>query len=116
MDAAGKIAAELAEGQVDAIMGFFHDQGPTIEAKTGKEVDYLLYADSGLNCSATGFVVNERRCRTRRGPGAGKLVAATQKSWAEAAKDAAGAADGDGRNGRQRAAARRCCSSSSSRR
>ena len=29
LDAASKISA-LADGKVDAIMGFFHDQGPTI--------------------------------------------------------------------------------------
>src|SRR5439155_2604845 len=91
VDAAGKIAA-LAEGKVDAIMGFFHDQGPTIEAKTGKKVNYLLYADSGLNMLGTGIVVNEQ---TRGGDKelTAKFVRATQKSWAEAAKDIPGAAD-----------------------
>src|SRR6266496_241539 len=58
VDAAGKIAA-LADGKVDAIMGFFHDQGPTVEAKTQKKVNALLYADSGLNMLGTGIVVNE---------------------------------------------------------
>ncbi|MEU5566462.1 ABC transporter substrate-binding protein [Micromonospora musae] len=91
LDAAGKIAA-LAEGRVDAIQGFFHDQAPTIEARTGKDVDYLLYADWGMNMLGTGLVVHEQtlsedpdlvRAFTR----------ATQRSWAEAAKDVPGATD-----------------------
>lgn len=90
MDAANKIA-QLAEGQVDAIMGFFHDQGPTIEAKTGKKVDYLMYADSGLNMLGTGIVVNDKTLADKKEL-VGKFVRATQKSWAEAVKDIPGAA------------------------
>lgn len=90
MDAASKIA-QLAEGQVDAIMGFFHDQGPTIEARTGKEVDYLLYADSGLNMLGTGIVVNDRTLAEDKDM-VTRFVHATQKSWAEAVKDIPAAA------------------------
>jgi NitT/TauT family transport system substrate-binding protein len=89
VDAAGKIAA-LAEGKVDAIMGFFHDQGPTVEAKTGKKVNALLYADSGLNMLGTGIVINEQTLSGDK-DSAAKFVRATQKSWAEAAKDIPGA-------------------------
>ncbi|HEV2784361.1 MAG TPA: ABC transporter substrate-binding protein [Actinophytocola sp.] len=91
VDAAGKIPA-LSEGRVDAIMGFFHDQGPTIEAKTKKKVNYLLFADSGLNMLGTGIVVNESTLSGDKDLAA-RFVRATQKSWAEAAKDVAGAAD-----------------------
>ncbi|HEY0450923.1 ABC transporter substrate-binding protein [Actinophytocola sp.] len=90
MDAANKIA-QLAEGQVDAIMGFFHDQGPTIEARTGKKVDYLLYADSGLNMLGTGIVVNDKTLADNKDL-VTRFVRATQKSWAEAAKDIPAAA------------------------
>ena len=90
MDAANKIA-QLAEGQVDAIMGFFHDQGPTIEARTGKTVDHLLFADSGLNMLGTGIVANDEMLSSNPELVA-KFVRATQKSWAEAVKDVAGAA------------------------
>jgi NitT/TauT family transport system substrate-binding protein len=89
VDAAGKIAA-LAEGKVDAIMGFFHDQAPTVEAKTSKKVNALLYADSGLNMLGTGIVVNEQTLSSDKEVAA-KFVRATQKSWAEAAKDIPGA-------------------------
>ena len=91
VDAAGKIAA-LAEGKVDAIMGFFHDQGPTVEAKTSKKVNALLYADSGLNMLGTGIVVNESTLNGDKEVAA-KFVRATQKSWAEAAKDIPGAVE-----------------------
>jgi len=91
LDAAGKIAA-LSEGRVDAIMGFFHDQGPTIEGKTGKKVSYLLYADYGMNMLGTGIVANTESL-TKDPELAKKFVRATQKSWAEAAKDVKGAVD-----------------------
>lgn len=91
MDAANKIA-QLAEGQVDAIMGFFHDQGPTIEAKTHKKVDYLLYADSGLNMLGTGIVVNDKTLAEKKDM-VTRFVRATQKSWAEAVKDVPAAAN-----------------------
>jgi NitT/TauT family transport system substrate-binding protein len=85
MDAANKIA-QLAAGQVDAIMGFFHDQGPTIEARTGKKVDHLLFADSGLNMLGTGIVVSDETMSSKKDI-VGKFVRATQKSWAEAVKN-----------------------------
>jgi ABC-type nitrate/sulfonate/bicarbonate transport system substrate-binding protein len=91
VDAAGKIAA-LTEGKVDAIMGFFHDQAPTIEANTGKKVNYLLYADYGMNMLGTGLVVHDNLLA--KDPNLVKaFVRATQKSWAEAIKDINGAAE-----------------------
>jgi NitT/TauT family transport system substrate-binding protein len=89
VDAAGKIAA-LADGKVDAIMGFFNDQAATIEGKTGKKVNYLLYADSGLNMLGTGIVVHEDML-TKNPDLVRKFVRATQKSWTEAANDIPGA-------------------------
>lgn len=91
VDAAGKIAA-LAEGRVDAIQGFFHDQSPTIEAKTGKKMDHLLYADWGMNLLGTGIVVHDDTLKSKNEL-IKKFVRATQKSWAEAAKDVPGAVD-----------------------
>jgi NitT/TauT family transport system substrate-binding protein len=85
MDAANKIA-QLAEGQVDAIMGFFHDQGPTIESKTGKQVDHLLFADNGLNLMGLGIVASDETLTSNKEL-VGKFVRATQKSWAEAVKN-----------------------------
>jgi NitT/TauT family transport system substrate-binding protein len=91
VDAAAKIAA-LAEGKVDAIMGFAHDQGPNIEAKTGKKMNYILWAETGLNILGTGIVVNDETLQ--KDPDvARRFVRATQKSWAEAVKDIPAAAD-----------------------
>lgn len=89
VDAAGKIAS-LIEGKADAIMGFFHDQAPTIEAKSGKKVDVLLWADTGLNLLGTGLVVNDKTL-DKDSDLVQKMVRATQKSWAEAAKNPADA-------------------------
>lgn len=58
VDAAGKIAA-LIEGKVDAIQGFHHDQAPTIENQTGKEVSALPFSDFGMNLLGTGLLANE---------------------------------------------------------
>lgn len=58
VDAAGKIAA-LIEGKVDAIQGFHHDQAPTIENQTGKEVSALPFSDFGMNLLGTGLVAHE---------------------------------------------------------
>jgi NitT/TauT family transport system substrate-binding protein len=91
VDAAGKIAA-LAENKVDAIQGFFHDQAPTIEGRTGKKVDYLLYADWGMNLLGTGIVVHQDTLKAKSDL-IKRFVKATQKSWADAAKDVPGAVD-----------------------
>lgn len=58
LDPAGKIAAVLS-GQVDGLIGFAHDQGPTIAAKSGKEMRYLRYADAGLNFFSNGLIAND---------------------------------------------------------
>ncbi len=58
VDAAGKIAA-LIEGRVDAIQGFHHDQAPTIENQTGKEVSALPFSDFGMNLLGTGLLAHE---------------------------------------------------------
>lgn len=89
LDAASKVSA-LAEGKVDAIMGFFHDQGPTIENKTGKKVSYLLYSDWGMNLLGTGLVVGDDT-RANKKDLVRRMVKATQQSWAAAAKDIPGA-------------------------
>jgi ABC-type nitrate/sulfonate/bicarbonate transport system substrate-binding protein len=91
LDAAGKISA-LAEGRVDAIMGFFHDQGPTIENKTGKKVSYLLYSDWGMNLLGTGLVVGHDTMKNKQDL-VRRMVKATQQSWAAAARDIPGAVD-----------------------
>lgn len=55
VDPAGKIAAMLS-GQVDGLIGFAHDQGPTIAAESGRDVSYLRYSDAGLSFFSNGIV------------------------------------------------------------
>lgn len=55
LDAAGKVAAMLSD-QVDGLIGFAHDQGPTIAAKSGKDITYLRYSDAGLNFFSNGLI------------------------------------------------------------
>jgi NitT/TauT family transport system substrate-binding protein len=57
LDAAGKMAAMLS-GRVDGLIGFAHDQGPTIQNKSGREVRYLRYSDAGLNFFSNGLIAN----------------------------------------------------------
>lgn len=83
----------LADGKVDAIMGSFNDQVPTIENTTNRSVSHFLYADSGVNIFGTGLVVNNAALRSDPEMVKG-FVRATKKSWTEALKhigDAAGA-------------------------
>lgn len=57
LDSAGKNAA-LISGQVDALIGFGHDQGPKIAEESGKEVDYLRYSDAGLSFFSNGLLAH----------------------------------------------------------
>jgi NitT/TauT family transport system substrate-binding protein len=57
LDAAGKMSAMLS-GRVDGLIGFAHDQGPTIANKSGREVKYLKYSDAGLNFFSNGLIAN----------------------------------------------------------
>ncbi len=70
LDAAGKMAAMLS-GRVDGLIGFAHDQGPTIANKSGREVRYLRYSDAGLNFYSNGLIANTRHHRRQSGLGAG---------------------------------------------
>lgn len=58
LDSAGKMSAMLS-GRVDGLIGFAHDQGPTIANKSGKEVRYLRYSDQGLNFFSNGLIANQ---------------------------------------------------------
>lgn len=85
LDPAGKIAAVLS-GQVDGLIGFAHDQGPTIAAKSGKEMRYLRYADAGLNFFSNGLIAHNETMKND--PDLVKaLVAATSEAFSAAADD-----------------------------
>lgn len=85
LDAAGKIAAVLS-GQVDGLIGFAHDQGPTIAAKSGKEMRYLRYSDAGLNFYSNGLIAPNDTIEND--PDLVKaLVAATSEAFTAAQED-----------------------------
>lgn len=85
LDPAGKIAAVLTN-KVDGLIGFAHDQGPTIASKSGKEMTYLRYSDVGLNYFSTGLIAPDGTIE--KDPELVKaLVAATSESFAAAEKD-----------------------------
>lgn len=89
IDPAGKLAA-LQEGKVDAILGFFHDQAPTIANNTKKQVNVLKYADYGVNVMSNGILAHTDLLKSD--PEMVKaFLRASIKSWEEAQKDPAGA-------------------------
>ncbi|MGW0158275.1 ABC transporter substrate-binding protein [Mycobacterium sp. NPDC003323] len=57
LDSAGKMAALMA-GRVDGLIGFAHDQGPTIANKSGREMRYFRYSDAGLNFFSNGLITH----------------------------------------------------------
>ncbi|WP_437584093.1 ABC transporter substrate-binding protein [Paramicrobacterium sp. CJ85] len=85
LDAAGKIAAMLS-GQVDGLIGFAHDQGPTIAEKSGKDVTYLRYADAGLNFYSNGLIAPDETI-TNDPDLVSAMVAATSEAFAAAVED-----------------------------
>lgn len=85
LDPAGKIAAVLTN-KVDGLIGFAHDQGPTIASKSGKEMTYLRYSDVGLNYYSTGLIAPQSTID--EDPDLVKeLVAATSEAFAAAEQD-----------------------------
>ncbi|MEV5719114.1 ABC transporter substrate-binding protein [Amycolatopsis mediterranei] len=89
VDAAGKIAAVISGG-ADALLGFFHDQGPTLADKSGKQVSFLRFAEHGLNFYSTGLVANDSTIKGRPGL-VRELVAAVSESFTAAIGDPAAA-------------------------
>lgn len=85
LDAAGKISAVLS-GQVDGLIGFAHDQGPTIANRSGKPMTYLRYADVGLNYYSNGLLASTDTIAGKADL-VKRMVAATSEAYAAAAKD-----------------------------
>lgn len=89
LDAAGKMAAVLSD-KVDGLIGFAHDQGPTMAAKSGKEMRYLRYADEGVNFYSNGLISSD--AYLSENPELSKeMMAAVSESFEAAADDPAAA-------------------------
>ncbi|WP_105565668.1 ABC transporter substrate-binding protein [Microbacterium halophytorum] len=89
LDPAGKISAVLS-GQVDGLIGFAHDQGPTIAAESGKEMNYLRYSDAGLNFYSNGMIASNDMIESNPEL-VDELMQATSEAFSAAAEDPAAA-------------------------
>ncbi|MCU1573555.1 MAG: sulfonate transporter substrate-binding protein [Micrococcaceae bacterium] len=90
LDAAGKIAAVLSN-KVDGLIGFAHDQGPTIANKSGKAMTYLRYADQGINFYSNGLISSDSYLG--KNPDLAKaMMAAVSESFEAAIQDPEAAA------------------------
>ena len=90
LDAAGKVAAVLSN-KVDGLIGFAHDQGPTIADKSGKEMTYLRYADAGVNFYSNGLISSESYL-SKNTDLATRMMAAVSESFEAAVKNPEAAA------------------------
>ena len=90
LDAAGKMAAVLSN-KVDGLIGFAHDQGPTMAAKSGKKMRYLRYSDVGVNYYSNGLISSDAYL-SKNPEIAKEMMAAVSESFEAAVKDPEAAA------------------------
>jgi NitT/TauT family transport system substrate-binding protein len=90
LDAAGKIAAVMS-GKVDGLIGFAHDQGPTIANKSGKQMTYLRYSDEGLNFYSNGLISSDSYLSKNKDL-ASRMMAAVSESFEAAVQNPEAAA------------------------
>lgn len=90
LDAAGKIAAVMSN-KVDGLIGFAHDQGPTIANKSGKQMTYLRYADAGLNFYSNGLISSDSYLSKNKDV-ATRMMAAVSESFEAAVQNPEAAA------------------------
>ena len=89
LDPAGKIAALLSD-KVDGLIGFAHDQGPTIANESGRDMTYLRYSDAGLNFFSNGLIASGKTIDSDPEL-VDALVQATSEAFTAAAEDPAAA-------------------------
>jgi NitT/TauT family transport system substrate-binding protein len=83
VDPAGKLTAVIS-GRADSLAGFYNDQSPTIEARTGKKMEQIRYADHGVNFFSTGLLTSD--ATLKKDPQLVRdFMKAAQRSWSEAA-------------------------------
>ena len=97
LDAAGKVASVLS-GKVDGLIGFAHDQGPTIANKSGKAMTYLKSADAGVNFYSNGLISSDSYLSKNKDL-ATEMMAAVSESFEAAVKNPNGSREVDGRQG-----------------
>jgi NitT/TauT family transport system substrate-binding protein len=89
VDPAGKLTAVIS-GRADSLAGFYNDQSPTIEAKSGKKMEQIKYSDHGVNFFSTGMIASDAMLK-KDTPLAKDFMHAAQRSWEEAIKHPADA-------------------------
>jgi NitT/TauT family transport system substrate-binding protein len=95
VDPAGKLTAVIS-GRADTLAGFYNDQSPTIEARTGKKMEQIRYADHGVNFFSTGLIVSD--AMLKKDPQLVKdFVKASQEAWDQASKHQADAVAAEAR-------------------
>jgi NitT/TauT family transport system substrate-binding protein len=83
VDPAGKLTAVIS-GRADSLAGFYNDQSPTIEARTGKKMEQLRYAEHGVNFFSTGLLASDDTIK--KDPQLVRdFMHAAQRSWEDAA-------------------------------
>jgi NitT/TauT family transport system substrate-binding protein len=93
VDPAGKLTAVIS-GRADSLVGFYNDQSPTIEARTGKKMEQLRYADHGVNFFSTGLLTTTDTLK--KDPQLAKdFMHAVQRSYDEAMKHPGDAVDAE---------------------
>jgi len=93
VDPAGKLTAVIS-GRADSLAGFYNDQSPTIEARTGKQMAQIKYSDHGVNFFSTGLITTD--AMLKKDPQLVKdFFHAAQRSWTEAAKHPSDAVDAE---------------------
>ncbi len=93
VDPAGKLTAVIS-GRADSLAGFYNDQSPTIEAKTGKKMEQIRYSDHGVNFFSTGLIASDSMLK-KDAQLAKDFMRAAQRSWEEAAKHQGDAVDAE---------------------
>jgi NitT/TauT family transport system substrate-binding protein len=84
-DAAGKIAA-VVSGRTDALLGFAHDQGPTIAETAGETVSYLRFAEHGVEFLSNGLIASDTTIEEDADL-VREMVAATSEAFAAAVEN-----------------------------
>jgi NitT/TauT family transport system substrate-binding protein len=93
VDPAGKLTAVIS-GRADSLAGFYNDQSPTIEARTGKKMEQIRYADHGVNFFSTGLLASDGMIK--KDPQLVRdFMHAAQKSWLEASSHQGEAVDAE---------------------
>jgi NitT/TauT family transport system substrate-binding protein len=93
VDPAGKLTAVIS-GRADSLAGFYNDQSPTIEARTGKKMEQIRYSEHGVNFFSTGLITSDALLK-KDSQLAKDFMRASQRAWQEASSHQSDAVDAE---------------------